>query len=153
MYEKLIKFLAKILENLLLNKPKKLEPTPKFGHKSLERLETCHKDLQDLCHELIQYMDVTVLCGYRGEKEQNAAFHAGRSKLMYPRSKHNITPSKAVDLAPYPIDWKDISRFKKMTDLIEMIAKEKGIKIRLGRDFSFKDWPHCELHDKHVEKK
>ena len=152
MYEKALQFILQILE-AFLDKPKKLDPAPKFGKRSLERLETCHEDLQEICHELIQYMDVTVLCGHRGEKEQNAAFHAGRSKLMYPRSKHNITPSRAVDLAPWPIDWQDIKRFKEMTDHVVRIAKEKGIKVRMGRDFSFKDWPHVELHNKHKENK
>jgi hypothetical protein len=40
-----------------------------------------------------------------------------------------------------------------MCEHVEEIAKRLGIKIRLGRDFSFKDWPHIELHDKHVVKK
>ena len=121
----------------------------KFGKKSLERLEQCHPDLQRIAHELIKEMDVSVLCGHRGEKEQNAAFVAGNSKLTWPRSKHNKLPSFAVDLAPYPINWKDIKRFNEMCDRIEIIAKKLGIKIRMGRDFSFKDYPHLELHDKH----
>lgn len=125
----------------------------KYGKKSLERLATVHPDLQAIAHELIKVMDVTILCGYRGEKEQNAAFIAGNSKLQYPRSKHNKKPALAVDIAPFPIDWKDISRFKKMCEHVEEIAKRLGIKIRLGRDFSFKDYPHVELHDKHVPKK
>jgi peptidoglycan L-alanyl-D-glutamate endopeptidase CwlK len=152
MYERLLKLLSRLLEEFL-DKPEKLDPAPKFGKRSLENLATAHPDLQEIANELIQYMDVTVLCGHRSEREQNAAFYAGRSKLMWPRSKHNSMPSKAIDLAPWPIDWQDISRFKKMIELVEMIAKEKKIKLRLGRDFSFKDWPHIELHDKHVEKK
>lgn len=121
----------------------------KFGAKSLERLSECHPDLQKIAHELIKEMDVTVLCGHRGEKEQNAAFVNGNSKLQYPRSKHNKVPSEAMDLAPYPVDFKDISRFVDMCKRIERIAKEQGVKIRLGRDFSFKDYPHVELHEKH----
>jgi peptidoglycan LD-endopeptidase CwlK len=121
----------------------------KFGAKSLERLSECHPDLQKIAHELIKEMDVTVLCGHRGEKEQNAAFVNGNSKLQYPRSKHNKVPSEAMDLAPYPVDFKDISRFVDMCKRIERIAKEQNVKIRLGRDFSFKDYPHVELHEKH----
>lgn len=94
-------------------------------------------------------MDVTILCGHRGEKEQNDAFNKGNSKLTWPRSKHNRFPSEAVDVAPYPVDWKNISAFNKMCKKIEELAKELGIKIKLGRDFSFKDYPHVELHDKH----
>jgi peptidoglycan L-alanyl-D-glutamate endopeptidase CwlK len=125
----------------------------KFGKKSLERLATVHPDLQAIANELIKVMDVTILCGHRNEREQNAAFIAGNSKLQWPRSKHNKMPSLAVDIAPYPVDWKDISKFKIMCEHVEEIAKRLGIKIRLGRDFSFKDWPHIELHDKHVVKK
>jgi hypothetical protein len=36
-----------------------------------------------------------------------------------------------------------------MCDHVERIAKEKGIKVRMGRDFSFKDYPHVELSEKH----
>jgi len=121
---------------------------PKFGKKSLERLATCHEDLQAIAHELVKIMDVTVLCGHRGEKEQAQAFIDGHSKLTWPRSKHNSLPSRAVDLAPYPVDWKDIKRFSEMCTHIESIAKRLGIKIKLGRDFSFKDYPHIELSDK-----
>jgi len=151
----LLRIILKALGGSSLKKPEKLETPAAFGKRSLERLETCHEDLQEIAHELIKYMDVTVLCGHRGEREQNSAFNSGHSRLMFPRSKHNKTPSRAVDLAPYQgnvpggVDWKDIGRFKKMVELVEMIAKEKKIKIRLGRDFSFKDWPHVELHDKH----
>lgn len=120
----------------------------KFSKKSLERLNECHPDLQKIAHELIKKMDVTVLCGFRGEQEQNAAFINGKSKLQWPRSKHNRTPSEAMDLAPYPIDWNDLGRFAKMCNLVEEIAAQLKVKIKLGRDFSFRDWPHIELHDK-----
>ena len=120
---------------------------PKFGKRSLERLATCHPDLQIIAHELIKRMDVTVLCGYRGEEEQNEAFRRGASQLQYPESKHNQVPSRAIDLAPYPISWSDIPRFEKMLVFIKDIALEKDIKLRFGADFSFKDYPHIELVD------
>lgn len=126
----------------------------KFGAKSLERLATCHADLQRLMHELIKELDVTILCGHRNEKEQRAAFIAGNSKLLYPNSKHNSSPSRAVDVAPYKkgvpggVDWKDLPAFEDMCKRIERLASELKIKIRLGRDFSFKDYPHIELSDK-----
>lgn len=126
---------------------------PKFGRRSMKRLSEVHEDLQSIAHELIKRMDVSVLCGHRDEKEQNAAFYRGASRLMWPRSKHNKVPSLAMDLAPYPIDWADIARFNEMCDLVEAIAKEKGIKVRMGRDFSFKDYPHVELSEKHKKGK
>lgn len=120
----------------------------KFGKKSLERLRTCHDDLQLLCHAILEDMDITVLCGYRGEQEQNEAFAKGTSKLKFPKSKHNSYPSLAVDIAPYPVDFNDIQSFNKMCDIAEQKAEKMGIEIRLGRDFSFRDYPHIELVQK-----
>ena len=116
-----------------------------FSKKSLEKLNTCHEDLKRIALELIKEMDITVLCGHRDEKSQNEAFINGTSKLMWPKSKHNKTPSLAIDLAPLPIDWKDIPSFMLMCSKIEHIASVLKIDIRLGRDFSFKDFPHIEL--------
>ena len=116
-----------------------------FGLKSLKRIKECHIDLQTIAYELIKVMDVTILCGHRNEIDQNNAFINGKSKLQWPQSKHNVLPSLAIDIAPYPIDWKNIDKFNEMCDHVERIAKDKGIKIRLGRDFSFKDYPHVEI--------
>lgn len=116
-----------------------------LGKKSLNRLSTCDEKLQKLVKELSSKMEITVLCGHRGEADQEAAFKAGNSKLQYPNSKHNSLPSKAVDIAPYPIDWKDLKRFNEMCNKVESIAAKLGIKIRLGRTFKFVDMPHVEL--------
>lgn len=117
----------------------------KFGKRSKRNLATCHPDLQEIMNELIKVMDVSILCGYRGKKEQNEAYDKGNSKLQYPKSKHNKKPSMAVDVSPYPIDWEDIMGFERMCGIVEGIAHMKNIKIRLGRDFSFRDMPHLEL--------
>lgn len=117
----------------------------KYSKRSLDRIHECDERLQLIAGELIHRMDVTVLCGHRGEAEQNKAFKEGKSKLQWPDSKHNKMPSLAIDIAPYPIDWNDIARFKIMCEYILDIANELGIKIRQGRDFSFVDWVHTEL--------
>lgn len=117
----------------------------RFGKVSRERLAQCDEKLQQILNELIKEIDVTILCGHRGEEEQNAVFEAGRSQVQFPNSKHNSVPSKAVDVAPYPVDWKDIARFEDMCDRIQLLAQELGIGIRMGRFFSFKDYPHVEL--------
>jgi peptidoglycan L-alanyl-D-glutamate endopeptidase CwlK len=116
-----------------------------FSELSLKKLAECHPNLQRIAHELIREMDVSILCGHRNEKDQNSAFINGRSKLQWPRSKHNMMPSHAMDVVPYPVDWDDIPRFVEMAFKIEKIARRLNIKIRLGRDFPFKDWPHVEL--------
>jgi hypothetical protein len=85
--------------------------------------------------------DITVLCGFRGEDDQNDAFRRGTSDLRWPKSKHNQRPSRAVDLAPYPIDWHDIPRFERLRKLVKATADKLGIKIR---HISW-DYPHTEL--------
>jgi peptidoglycan LD-endopeptidase CwlK len=127
-----------------------MESKYRFSKRSRDNLKQCHEDLQKIAHELIKEMDVVVICGHRNEQEQEQAFIKGTSKLRWPRSKHNKTPSLAMDVCPYPIDWKDTKRFIEMCTRIERIAQELQIGIRLGRDFSFKDYPHVELAEPKV---
>lgn len=115
---------------------------------------TCHSDIITVCRELIKQMDVTVLCGHRTMSEQNAAFKAGTSKVQYPNSKHNKTPSLAVDLAPYPIDWDDLSRFKEMWIRFDTLAKYLKECGEIQSDFiwggnwkTLKDYPHIEIKE------
>lgn len=118
----------------------------KYSKKSIERIEECDEKLQLIAYELIHRMDVMVLCGHRNKADQNKAFDTGKSRLRWPNGKHNSFPSKAIDIAPYPIDWNNLGRFKVMCNHVEQIAKELGIKVRMGRDFkSLVDWPHVEL--------
>lgn len=127
---------------------------PSFSDKSRERLDTCHPDLQAICELVIEHYDFSVLEGHRSGERQNELFRQGKSKLKAGQSKHNSLPSKAVDLAPYPIDWNDTRRFYFMAGLIKQAAHDIGIKVRLGADWdgdglfsdqSFHDLPHVEL--------
>lgn len=128
---------------------------PKFGPRSLERLATCHPDLQRVMREaIIDGPDFTILCGHRGEAEQNDAVAKGLSKAPWPTSKHNSLPSRAVDIAPYPIDWNDRARFKHLAEHVFSVAAGLGIRLRWGGDFNMDgdkttndawDLPHFEL--------
>jgi peptidoglycan L-alanyl-D-glutamate endopeptidase CwlK len=80
---------------------------PKFSQSSFSKLSTCHPDLQVLFYEIIKYFDCTILEGYRNEEDQEKAFRTGNTKLHYPHGNHNKTPSLAVDVAPYPINFSD----------------------------------------------
>jgi peptidoglycan LD-endopeptidase CwlK len=119
----------------------------KLGKVSLERLATCHPDLirYVMAFERCSPRDFTVLCGHRGEAEQRAAYRANppTSKLDWPNSKHNQTPSLAVDLAPYPVDWTAAGKaaFADQRDELLELAGRMGIRIRV---ISW-DWPHFEL--------
>lgn len=125
-----------------------------FSKMSQERLDTCAVELQKLFIEVAKNVDCTILVGHRGEKEQNAAFHEGLSKLAWPKSKHNTLPSRAIDVAPYPIDWGDIERFCYFAGFVKGIAEGLGISIRWGGDWdddgqvkdeTFRDLVHFEL--------
>ncbi len=129
---------------------------PKFSSASLVQLRTLDPRLQSILNEVIKAYDFTVLCGHRGQTEQDQAFAAGKSKVRWPNSKHNTLPSKAVDIAPYPIDWNDEVRFARLMGHVERVAYEQGIRIRFGLDFDgdgfssderFLDFPHIELLD------
>ena len=112
---------------------------PYFGRLSTQRLSTCDERLQDICHEAIKIYDFSVLCGHRDEIEQGKFYRGGKSKLQYPASKHNSTPSLAVDIAPWPINWDDLGRFKLLAGIIFGIAHCKCIKLRWGGDWNM-DW-------------
>lgn len=132
---------------------------PKFSQKSLDKLNTCHPDLQKLFNEVIKHWDCTILEGHRDQATQDEYFRTGKSKLKYPNGKHNKTPSMAVDVIPYyknspNIRWDDINGFAYFSGFVLGVAAKMGIKIRHGadwngdretKDHSFIDWPHFEL--------
>lgn len=132
---------------------------PSFGSASRQRRETLDPRLQELVDEAIRIFDFTIVCGHRNEEDQEKAFSEGKSKLHWPDSKHNSSPSKAVDLAPYDpelkrIDWNNRDRFIMLAGIIMGVAQQKNISIRWGgdwdsdtfmRDHTFHDLPHFEL--------
>jgi len=125
-----------------------------FGIRSAANLATAHPSLQRLFREVIKHFDCSVICGHRTEEEQNKVFHEGKSKVQWPRSKHNRLPSIAVDVVPYPVDWKDTNRFYYFAGVVKGIASSMDIDIRWGGDWdgdtqvhdqTFMDLPHFEL--------
>jgi len=133
---------------------------PAFSDRSLEQLSTCDERLQRIAHDAIQHVDFTVLEGHRGEEAQNIAFAKGLSKVQWPQGNHNSLPSRAMDIAPYPIDWSEkataLARFAFVSGVIYASARRLGIRIRFGwdwnrnldpRDERFIDWPHVELDE------
>lgn len=80
---------------------------PTFSKASLDKLATCHIELQLLFNEVIKTFDCTILEGYRDRAGQEKAFKEGNTKLHWPNGRHNKTPSLAVDVIPYPIHFDD----------------------------------------------
>ena len=127
---------------------------PRFGKRSRDRLSTCDKDLQMLFKEVIRYVDCSILEGHREKDRQNSLYEEGKTKVKYPRGRHNASPSRAVDVVPYPIDWKDRERFHLFAGFVLGIANQMGVEIRWGGDWNknfevddnmFDDFPHFEL--------
>lgn len=133
---------------------------PRFSQTSFSKLTTCHPDLQVLFFEVIKTFDCTILEGYRNQIDQEKAFAEGNTKLHWPDGKHNIQPSTAVDVSPYPIDWKNYKRMYWFAGYVMGIAnklKEAGRMahaVRYGGDWNsdknidnetFKDLVHFEL--------
>lgn len=129
---------------------------PSFSRSSLDRLSTCDLRLQRVFEEVIKHRDCSILEGHRGKEAQDQAFNTGKSKTPWPKSNHNASPSRAVDVMPwYPeaphIRW-DMNDKKTSHELREFagfvlgVAAGMGIKLRWGGHFrSFFDGPHFEL--------
>lgn len=152
----------------------------------MTKLMTCHRDIQAVMNEAIKHYDFSVLFGTRTPEEQFELFKKGRRVVIgdgsdpnnyeiykksevvtfkdgfIKKSRHNYYPSKAIDIAPYPIDWKDLNRFYFLAGHILLIADQM---LRQGkithnlvwgadwdddRDFKdhiFMDYPHFQIEN------
>tara|TARA_R110000824_G_scaffold9859_10_gene43689 strand:- start:20569 stop:20961 length:393 start_codon:yes stop_codon:yes gene_type:complete len=128
----------------------------KFGKTSKERLATCDKKLQKVFNEVIKYIDCSILEGHRNEERQDKLFDEGKTKVKYPRGRHNSYPSRAVDVTPYPVDWNDRERQTLFAGFVIGIARSMDIRLRWGGDWDmdfkvmdnrFDDFPHFEIID------
>ena len=127
---------------------------PHFGKSSKKRLSTCDSKLQEIFNEVIKHVDCSVLEGHREKDRQNKLFKEGKTKVKYPDGRHNRQPSSAVDVTPYPVDWKDRERQTLFAGFVIGVASQMGIKLRWGGDWDqdfqvvdnrFDDFPHFEL--------
>lgn len=133
----------------------------KFGETSRERGASLDPRWHTILDMAIKIFDFAIICGHRNKEDQNKAHETKRSKLRWPKSKHNSKPSKAVDIAPWDqsiknVDWFNHKRFIWLAGIIQGIAHTKDIKIRWGGDFNmdtyiqdenFLDMAHFELVD------
>ena len=133
----------------------------KFSKTSLDRLSSCHPDLQLICNEGIEFIDFSVVQGHRN-KEQQDRLYPRFTKVKYPNSKHNSKPSRAVDVCPFiqpfgvitghPQNIENImivskrskrevedfivKAYARLMGQLERIAYDNDIKVRLGMDWS-----------------
>ena len=129
----------------------------RFSQKSRSKLKDVHPDLVKVVIRAMsfQVMDFSILEGLRSFERQQSLVRKGASKTL--NSKHlkqNDGFSHAIDIAPYPIDWQDHSRFYILNGLMRAAASLEGVKIRTGADWdsdsltqdqSFHDLPHYEI--------
>ena len=129
---------------------------PSYSKASASKLATCHPDIQKVFNEVVKYFDNTILVGHRTKEEQDKAVREHKSQTPWPTSKHNSTPSHAVDVAPYPIDFNDVRRYYLFAGFVLGTAKQMGINLRWGGDWDmdtqvkdnhFNDLGHFELHE------
>ena len=131
---------------------------PRFSERSERQLATCDERLQRIARKAIEIIDFMVVEGHRDEMAQNMAYAQGKSQVKFPNGKHNSHPSRAMDIAPFPIDFSNehraLERFVYLQGIVRAIAESHGIKIRQGidwdrdddmRDEKFRDYPHVEL--------
>lgn len=111
----------------------------RFGKQSLERLENVHPLLREVCDKVIRTYDFTVVYGVRTIKEQEVLVAKGASKTM--DSQHLIQKTgygHAVDIAPYPIDWKDLRRFYYLAGKMDEASRDifqQAAALRWGGDW------------------
>ena len=134
-------------------------PVYQFGERSLINLDSAHYGLQCIIREALSMglIDFAIIEGHRNKGRQNRLYKLGRSRLQWPESKHNKTPSEAVDAAPYvngKISWqKEHCIF--LAGIILTCAKKWGIPLRWGgnwdmdgepvTDQDFQDLVHYEV--------
>lgn len=144
-----------------------------LGERSLNRLEGVHPDLVRVVKKaaMISADDFTVLEGVRSKEQMWINWGKGRTvaqcnakgvPAQYAQpgaakvtwlndplmSNHRMRSDgfgRAVDLAPFPIDWKNIDRFRKLMETVEKAADLEDVNISSGGRWRKADWPHFEL--------
>jgi peptidoglycan LD-endopeptidase CwlK len=155
-----------------------------LGARSKARADTCKPKLRDVIYEAARTappeLDFTVLEGVRSRENMMVNYGKGRTAAQVVAKgipAHYAKPnerkvtwlnnpfasahaadkdglSKAVDLAPWPIDWNNSKRFTALAEHVLATAERLGIKLRWGRDWDMDgkyeekgetDGPHFEL--------
>ena len=138
---------------------------PSFGTASRKQLDTCRAEIIKTLDIVVIEYDIMVLEGVRSWDRQAELLRQNKTKVGPGDSKHNPPKladgtedhdwlSDAVDVVPYPIDWKDAKRFIYMAGLIIGVGRTLGFDFRWGGnwdedqiiidDQNFDDLPHFE---------
>ena len=149
------------------------KPKFSFSNTSLTRLQTCHPDIQKVIHRAMEIttMNFMVLEGERTKEQAYINWGKGRTveqlaakgipaKYAQPKlskvtwlsdplnSKHIKQKdgyAHAIDVVPSPINWENITEFEKLGKIVKQAAKDVGVKIEWGGDWSKPDYPHVQI--------
>jgi peptidoglycan L-alanyl-D-glutamate endopeptidase CwlK len=104
---------------------------------------TCDPKIQQLMTKVSEKFPIIIIVGHRNQADQDKAFAEKKSKLRWPKSKHNSNPSRAVDAAPIvmkdgkeTIDWNNRERLAYFGGYVMRVAEELGLKVRWGGDWN-----------------
>ena len=120
------------------------------------RLRDVDQRLERFC-ELVQKAlwlktgrSLVIVCGHRGEADQETAYKRGASKARFGQSAHNTLPSMAVDIAPSGptggIDW-DVrgGAWVALLRIAREVALGEGTPVDWRRSMFSGDEGHVEL--------
>lgn len=119
----------------------------KFSEKSKSVLNTLHPLLKLILNDAINVVDISLIEGLRSHERQTMLYAQGKSKVMWPQSKHNRTLDKqfetiefdisdAVDIMPYPTGYEDKEQIAFTIGVIVGIASKIGVEIKIGADWN-----------------
>lgn len=116
-----------------------------LGKRSRENLLTTHQELQLIIYTAIRIspIDFAVIEGHRGKKKQNQYYVEGKSKVRFPKGKHNPIPSDAFDVVPYvagKLSW-NFNHCCVLAGVILAIAANLGILLRWGGNWDMDGEP------------
>jgi len=138
---------------------------PLLSEFSLGNLNTCRREIVETITVVAEEYDIRVLEGVRSWDRQAQLLMEEKTTKAPGESKHNPPKladgtedtewkSDAVDVVPYPIDWKDAKRFIYMAGLIIGTGRALGYNLLWGGnwdedqiiidDQNFNDLPHIQ---------
>lgn len=141
-----------------------------FAKTSEDRLKKVHPDLQLIMAEVkkVCLIDFDISCGHRTKQQQVAFYTAGKSHIdgITQKSKHQLSPSEAVDIYAYKVGGKGsytIHQMSFIAGIVQAVAIQlynKGLIKHLVRwggnwdsdryiidDQTFQDLCHFELRE------
>lgn len=135
---------------------------PSLSQESDAMLSTCTQRIQRVMRIVIVYIDYKVIFGHRGPVIQADLFARGLTTIdgVTKKSNHNYKPSRAIDVAPWPVLWpdeEDISekealhrarRFDVLAGVVLGVSHALDIPMRWGGDWN-RNWEYNDqkFHD------